>query len=218
MCAVSYILFVSYFLAVRYILVVCYTRFFYNLLYPFLCPLCKLAKPLRADDQKVWWDANQKYSAPEIVDDIVPCSERTLSANIRRSTRPTWNSIQQEIDRRISIPAEVLPIEPTPTEIADIINPSESNTPIPLYTAEESVTMAGYGNEMGMFQLIKPEPFSGERGSANVDDFLDTLELTFPYLERQVINPDRRERAKVLTLQGHLEGKAKASNRLEAGQ
>ena len=70
--------------------------------------------------------------------------------------------------------------------------------------------MAANGNEMGVFQLIKPEPFSGERGSANVDDFLDTLELTFPYLERQVVDPGRRERAKVLALQSHLEGKAKA--------
>ena len=168
---------------------------------------------------------------PEIVDDIkAPCSERPLSAIIHRRTRPTWNSIQQEIDRRISIPASEeleLPIElapPAPTEIADldlsptksqvtdIINPSKgkNDIPIPLYIVAEPVTMAAEGNEMGVFQLIKPEPFSGERGSTNVDDFLDTLELTFPYLEHQVVDLGRRERAKVLTLQNHLEDKAKA--------
>ena len=70
--------------------------------------------------------------------------------------------------------------------------------------------LEGYGNEMWMFQLIRSEPFSGDRGSAYVDDFLDTLELTFLYPEYQVADTDKRQRAKMFTLQSHLEGKAKA--------
>lgn len=163
---------------------------------------------MRVDDQKDGWDANQRYPAPEIVDDIeAPCSDRLLSALTRRRTRPTWSSIQQEIDRRISIPAAEeleLPIELAPAEIADLyLSPTESEVtdiPTSLHIIEEPVTMAVNANEMGVFQLIRPEPLSGERGSANVDDFLDTLELTFPYLERQVVDPGRRERDKVLAL------------------
>ena len=142
------------------------------------------------DDQKDWWDANQRHSLPEIVDDIEPpSSEKPLSAIIRRRTRPTGHSIQQEIDRRIPIPAAEefeLPIElapaefaspsPTESEVTDVFNPDKNEIPTPLYLTEEPVIMAVNANEMGVFQLIRPEPFSGERGSANVDDFLEHLD------------------------------------------
>ena len=177
-------------------------------------------------DQRDWWDANQRNSTPEIVDNMdAPCSESLLSTIIHWRAQPTYNFIQQEIDRRILIPAAEeleLPIELIPAEVADSdLSPMDSKVIdrfsqnrndiiTPLHIIEEPIIMAVNANEMGVFQLIRPEPFSRERGSANVDDFLDTLELTFLYLERQVVDPGRRERAKVLALQSHLEGKAKA--------
>jgi len=57
-------------------------------------------------------------------------------------------------------------------------------------------------------QIIKPERFSVEGDSVAVADFLDTLELTFTYLE-SIQDPVKRERAKVLALKGHLKGKAR---------
>ena len=167
-------------------------------------------------DQRDWWDANQRNSTPEIVDDMdAPCSESPLSTIICRRVRPAYNFIQQKIDRRIPIPAVEeleIPIELTTAEGADSdLSPTDSEVMYSfsqnrnnIFTAshitEEPVIMAVNANEMEVFQLIRLEPFSGERGSANVDDFLDTVELTFPYLERQVLDPGRRERAKVLAL------------------
>jgi len=69
-------------------------------------------------------------------------------------------------------------------------------------TPPQPVDMASYAH------LLKLERFSGEEDSVAVTDFLDTLELTFTCLE-SIQDPIKRERAKVLTLQGHLEGKAR---------
>ena len=140
-------------------------------------------------DQRDWWDANQRNSTPEIVDDTdAPCSESPLSTIIHQKARPAYNFIQQEIDRRIPIPAVEeleLPIElataegadsdlsPTDSEVTDSFSQNRNNIITAPHIIEEPVIMAVNANEMGVFQLIRPEPFSGERGSANVDDFLD---------------------------------------------
>ena len=46
-----------------------------------------------------------------------------------------------------------------------------------LFVIYNSTNMA---SEMTLLQLIKPETFNEDRDTINVDDFLDTLELTFP--------------------------------------
>ena len=123
--------------------------------------------------------------------------------------------MQQELGRRRSIPTAELPIELTYTadcdssseesEIADIINPIADST---IYPAAEGVAMnQNNGNQM-MQQWIKQENFTGEKGTIGVDDFLDTMEITLMGIERH-IPEGRREQAKVLSLQSHLEGKAK---------
>lgn len=45
------------------------------------------------------------------------------------------------------------------------------------------------GNEILFLQLIKPEWFNGEKGTVCVEDFLDTLELSFECLESQTLDP-----------------------------
>ena len=55
--------------------------------------------------------------------------------------------------------------------------------------------------------VITPIRFDGEK-SSSVEDFLDTLEMGHPFLEQQVTE-DKRERAKILVLQNHLDGKAR---------
>jgi len=61
---------------------------------------------------------------------------------------------------------------------------------------------------MSLLQLIKPERFSGDHNTVNVEDFLDTLELSFSCPDG-IVNEAKKERAKVLALQNHLDGKAK---------
>ena len=56
--------------------------------------------------------------------------------------------------------------------------------------------------------VFKPERFSGEKNTIGVEDFLATLEISFGLLE-DITDLLKRERAKVLILQGHLDGKAK---------
>ena len=90
------------------------------------------------------------------------------------------------------------------SQIADIINPIESNT---VYTSAEEVAIArNNGNEM-MQQWIKQEKFGGEKGTMGVQDFLDTIEMTLMGMERHILDEAGRERAKALSLQSHLEGK-----------
>lgn len=57
--------------------------------------------------------------------------------------------------------------------------------------------------------LFKPERFSGEKNSIGIEDFLDTLEMSLSCLDA-VVDEAKRERAKVLALQSHLDGKAKS--------
>lgn len=64
------------------------------------------------------------------------------------------------------------------------------------------------GIEMAYVHLFKPENFSGEKNTIQVEDFLDTLELSFPCLD-SITDAAKKERAKVLALQSHLEGEAK---------
>ncbi|KAF8446512.1 hypothetical protein BGX38DRAFT_1309683 [Terfezia claveryi] len=63
--------------------------------------------------------------------------------------------------------------------------------------------------EMAYLHLFKPEQFSSEKNTIGVEDFLDTLELSFSCLDA-IADEVKRERAKVLALQGHLEVKARA--------
>ena len=55
--------------------------------------------------------------------------------------------------------------------------------------------------------LVAPIRFDGGE-TADVEDFLDTLELSFPLLDNQVAEA-KRDRAKVLALQSLLDGKAR---------
>ena len=55
--------------------------------------------------------------------------------------------------------------------------------------------------------VITPIRFNGEK-SSSVEDFLDTLEMGHPFLEQQVPE-NKRERAKILVLQNHLDSKAR---------
>jgi len=64
------------------------------------------------------------------------------------------------------------------------------------------------GCEMSFLRLIKPESLSGDKDTVNVEDFLDGVELSFPCFD-QIADKCKRERAKVLALQSHLDGKAK---------
>lgn len=88
----------------------------------------------------------------------------------------------------------------------DIIIPTLPD--IPVITAPPNI-MANRLADLSWMALIKPEEFSGEKLTVDIQDFLDTLEMSFPLLENQIADPVRLERAKVLTLQSHLIGKAK---------
>lgn len=91
----------------------------------------------------------------------------------------------------VVIPAATIPIVPTPI------------LPIP------PVPIPAQLSGMAYLHLFKPERFSGEKNTLAVDDFLDTLEMSFSCLE-SITDPVKQERAKVLALQGHLDGKARA--------
>ena len=56
--------------------------------------------------------------------------------------------------------------------------------------------------------LLKPERFSGEKNTIGVTDFLNSLEVAFTCLE-SMQDTTQKEQAKVVILQGHLDGKAK---------
>lgn len=61
---------------------------------------------------------------------------------------------------------------------------------------------------MAYLHLFKPKIFTGEKNTIGVEDFLETLEISFPSLDT-IPDEAKRERAKVLALCGHLDGKAK---------
>jgi len=56
--------------------------------------------------------------------------------------------------------------------------------------------------------LLKPERFSGEKNTIGVTDFLNSLEVAFTCLE-PMQDAGQKEKAKVVVLQGRLDGKAK---------
>jgi len=56
--------------------------------------------------------------------------------------------------------------------------------------------------------LLKPERFSGEKNTIGVTDFLKSLQVAFACLE-PMQDAEQKETAKVVILQGHLDGKAK---------
>ena len=58
-----------------------------------------------------------------------------------------------------------------------------------------------------MLSLVAPIRFDGGE-TVDVEDFLDTLELSFPMLDQHVA-AEKRERVRVLALQGLLDGKAR---------
>lgn len=60
-----------------------------------------------------------------------------------------------------------------------------------------------------MMGLGKPIQFTGEKGGVTVDQFIDTLELTFMMMESSFPTPDRLARAQLLAFQNLLDGKAK---------
>lgn len=109
-----------------------------------------------------------------------------------------------------------LPSSPTPSVISDtesyrspvqaISDSSDSDSTSSSPTTPTPARIGGMANLMSM-GLIKPVPFSGEKGGTTVTKFLETLELTFMYLEATIPAP-QFERAKLLTFQNLLEGKA----------
>ncbi|RPB26537.1 hypothetical protein L211DRAFT_847168 [Terfezia boudieri ATCC MYA-4762] len=68
---------------------------------------------------------------------------------------------------------------------------------------------------MAYAHLFKPEQFSGEKNTIGVEDFLDSLDLSFSCLDA-IADETKREKAKLLTLQGHLEADKKVNFALAA--
>ncbi|RPB27771.1 hypothetical protein L211DRAFT_845790 [Terfezia boudieri ATCC MYA-4762] len=62
---------------------------------------------------------------------------------------------------------------------------------------------------MSFFLLFRPKRFSGEGNTVCIEDFLDILRFCFMDWDTQNLEPAMKERAKVLTLQSYLDGKAK---------
>ena len=86
-------------------------------------------------------------------------------------------------------------------------------TMAPVTTAPEPpvTTILGTGpviaGNPAVLSLVTPVRFDGG-DAVDVEDFLDTLELSFPMLDQQVA-AEKRERVRVLALQGLLDDKAR---------
>ncbi|KAF8437380.1 hypothetical protein BGX38DRAFT_1283431, partial [Terfezia claveryi] len=89
------------------------------------------------------------------------------------------------------------------------IFPTFNFTPLINYTHSEPTQSLVTRNEMSSFKFPKPECFSGEGDSASIEDFLDSLKLSFIGLESQNMELNLKEKAKILTLQKYLDGEVK---------
>ena len=93
--------------------------------------------------------------------------------------------------------------DPPELESSDDAEPQSDNT----FRHIPKATMAA-DLDVGIMHIIKPARFGGGGDTHNIVNVLNTLDLTFPCLDRQIVNQAKRERVRVLALQSLLDGPA----------
>lgn len=114
-----------------------------------------------------------------------------------------------ELPAFILSPVILSPVEDSDSPVTvEAISPQSETRPEPELFLTPNPTPSPMANLM-MMGLAKPLPFSGEKGSTPVLEFLDSLDFFFIIMEPLVVDADRMTRVKLLTFQSMLEGKAK---------